>query len=313
MIFVVGLFLAVVILLFLDEKPVPAKAQAEELFRQYFELDHVRQESAEIFAELMDVAKYPERVGIVQSIGTKPSLSSQEELIGKLKENQNFVEQALAVIDANKFADLEVERRYEVVHAFYNTLFEFEDMALRELSEAENNEQKQLHLATILFERREWPAMLAADSHLREVLVSLATLYGLKFASKPYEDLFRERLNELDIPLVSDEVNTIMYPFTVSEIAQRQVVLSVSFEIPLSDKISISLEDPRGRIISSEQLAEYDHSAEMNNISYIAREESVIIIKLFPNDPTVMPIVGEWKLYVTAPVGSYMVIGMTEG
>jgi hypothetical protein len=135
----------------------------------------------------------------------------------------------------------------------------------------------------------------------------------LKFASKPYEDLFRERLNELDIPLVSDEVNTIMYPFTVSEIAQRQVVLSVSFEIPLSDKISISLEDPRGRIISSEQLAEYDHSAEMNNISYIAREESVIIIKLFPNDPTVMPIVGEWKLYVTAPVGSYMVIGMTEG
>jgi hypothetical protein len=51
----------------------------------------------------------------------------------------------------------------------------------------------------------------------------------------------------------------------------------------------------------------------MNNISYIAREESVIIIKLFPNDPTVMPIVGEWKLYVTAPVGSYMVIGMTEG
>jgi hypothetical protein len=300
----------------MNEKPVPAKAQAQELFTLYFEMDQVRQDSAQIFAELMVVAKDPQRVGAVEAIGSKPPLSSQEELAGRLEGNQISVQQTLDAINANKFTDPEVNSRYDEVRTFYTTLFEFEDMVLAELSLAENNEERHAHLATTLSEEgTAWPTLLAEDAHLMDTLASLADLHGLEFVPLSYEDLFRERLIELDTPLISDEVNTIVYPFTVNGTATYYVLLNVTFDIPLSDKIEISLEDPHGRIISSDQLAVYtdsDNSVELNHLSYIYRSESVIIVKLFPEDPVVMPTPGDWKLYVTAPVGCNMVIGMIE-
>jgi len=308
-----GLLLGLLGLFMSDRNQVPAKAQAEELFKLYFEMDRVRQESAQIFAELIEADRNPERVGAAEGIGSKPPLSSREELTNRLKGNQLSVEETLATIDANRFTDPEVDLRYEEVRTFYNMLMKYEDMLLTELSLAENNEEQQIHLATTLFEGADWPALLAEDVHLRETLTSLAALHGLEFAPTSYEDLFRQRLIELDTPLVSDEVNTIMIPFTVNEIAQRQVVLVISFDIPVSDKIKISLEGPDGRRITEDQLAEDTDSTALNNLSYVVRDESTILIKLIPDDPLVMPIMGDWKLYVTAPVGSNVVFGVTQG
>lgn len=310
-----GLLLGLITLFFTDQKQVPAKAQAQELFALYFEMDHVRQDSAQIFAELMVVAKDPGRVQAVQAIGSKPPLSSHEELAASLKENQAFVEETLETINANKFTDSEVQSRYEEVRSFYTTLFEFENMVLAELTLVENNEERSIHLATTLFEGALWPALLAQDTHLRETLSSLAALHGLEFNPLPYEDIFRERLAELDTPLVSDDVNTVVYPFTVNDPVTVYVLLNVTFDIPLTEKIDIFLEDPYGHLISSNELAEYsdsDNSAELNHLSYVYRSDSVIIVKLFPEDPKATPTPGDWKFYVTAPVGSTMVIGMIQ-
>lgn len=287
---------------------VPAKVQAQELLTLYSEMDHVRQESAQLFAELLTVIQEPDRIGTQDAIGTKPSLSSPEELTSRLEENRKSVEEKLFLVGENWFTDPEVNNRYRQVRIYFTTLFEFQEMALAEINSTEPNTS----LATVLFEGTEWPRLLEADSRLRESLTSLAALHNLEFTSVAYDELLRERFAELDTPFVSDEVNTIVYPFTVHEIATHQVVLNITFDIPLSDKITVSLEDPRGRIITADQLARYDHSAEMNQLSYEARDVEIIIVKLFPNDPLVAPIVGDWKLYVTAPVGSNMVIGMVE-
>jgi len=310
-----GLLLGLIAFLFTKPNQVPAKAQAQELFTLYFEMDHIRQDSAQIFAELMVVTKDPGRVRAVEAVGAKMPLSSNEELAARLKENQTSVEETLDTINANKFTDSEVESRYEEVRSFYTTLFEFEDMVLAELVLAKNSEERSIHLATTLFEGTVWPALLAQDTHLRETLSSLAALHSLEFAPLPYDDIFRERLAELDTPLVSDEVNTVVYPFTVSDPVTVYVLLNVSFDIPLSEKIDISIEDPNGYIISSNQLAEYndaDNSAELNHLSYIYRSDSIIIVKLFPEDSQVTPIPGAWKLYITAPIGSNMIIGMIQ-
>jgi hypothetical protein len=315
LVIVIGLLLGAIILLFFDRNLVPAKAQAQELFTLHFELDHVRQESAQILTELMILAKDPGRAGTEATVGSKPSLSSQEELTARLQENRILVEQTLTTIDADRFSDPQVDLRYDAVRTFYTSLIEFEDMVLKELSLSENNAERYAHLATVLYEGTAWPALLAEDAHLRDMLTSLAELHNLEFNPIPYEDLSRERLIELDTPIISDDVNTIEYPFTVNGTATYYVLLNVSFDIPLSDKIEISLEDPQGRIISSDQLVEYtdsDNSAELNHLSYISRSESVIIVKLFPEDPVMMPIPGAWKLYITAPIGCNMVIGMVE-
>lgn len=310
-----GVFLGSILLFFTVGKPVPAEAQAQELFELYFEMDQVRQESAQIFAELIEVDRNPERVGEKETIGSKPSLSSQEELIGRLEENQKSVEQNLSTIDANRFTDPEVNRRYNGVRTFYTTLFEFEDMVLTELSLAKNNQERRAHLATTLFEGTDWSALVGEDAQLLDALASLAELHGLEFDPLAYEDIFRERLIELRRPIISEEVNTIVYPFTVKGTAIHYVMLNISFDVPLSDKIKVSIEDPRGRTITSDQLVEYtdsDNSPELNQLSYISRSDSVIIVKFFPSDPSVELVPGDWKLYVTAPVGSGMVIGMVE-
>ena len=43
-----GLFLGAIIFLSIYRQTVPARAQAQELFALYFEIDRVRQESAQI-------------------------------------------------------------------------------------------------------------------------------------------------------------------------------------------------------------------------------------------------------------------------
>lgn len=310
-----GLSMGAVIFLSVYRYTVPAKVQAQKLFALYFEIDHVRQESAQILSELMVVARDPGRVGTDAAIGSKPPLSSQEELTDRLQANRVLVEHTLTTINAARFTDPDVKLRYDTLRTFYATLFEFEDTVLTELLLAENNKERYTHLATTLFEGTAWPSLLAEDTHLRDILTSLADLHGLEFSPTSYEDIFRKRFVELDTPIISDEVNTIIYPFTVSGTATYYVLLNVSFDIPLSDKIEISLEDPHGRSISSDQFVEYtdsDNSAELNHLSYISRSDSVIIIKLFPEDAGMMPIPGSWKLYVTAPVGCNMVIGMVE-
>ena len=311
----VGALLGTILLLSVGGKPEPARAQAQELFELYFEMDQARQDSAKIFAELIEADKNPERVNTGETIGSKPSLSTHEELVERLKENQTSVAQNLAAIEANKFTDPEVKLRYAGVRSFYTTLFEYEGMVLAELALAENNEERHIHLTTTLFEGADWPALLAEDAQLLDTLTSLAELHGLEFTPSSYENIFRERLIELRRPIISEEVNTITYPFTVKGTAVHYVMLNVSFDIPLSEKVKISLEDPNGLIISPDQFAEYtdsDNSAELNYLSYVARSGSVIIVKFFPGDPSVELIPGNWKLYVTAPVGSSIVIGMVE-
>jgi len=315
LVIVTGLLLVLFILLSSEKNSVPAKAQAQELFTLYFEIDHVRQESAEILTELMILAKDLGRTGAESTIGSKPPLTSQAELTENLQENRILVEQTLTTINVDKFTDPEVDLRYDAVRTFYTTLFEFEDMVLKELSLAENKKERYAHLATTLFEGTTWPALLAQDARLIDMLTSLAELHGLEFSPMSYEDISRTRHIELDTPIISDEVNTIVYPFTVSGTATYYVLLNVTFDIPLSDKIEVSLEDPQGRRISSDQLAVYtdsDNSAELNHSSYIYRSKSVVIVKLFPEDPVVTPIPGNWKFYVTAPISCNMVIGMVE-
>ena len=311
-IIIMGLLLGSIVFFLSNRNSIPAKAQAQELFTLYFEMDHVRQDSAHVMAELMRAATDPAQVGAVEAIGSKPPLSSQQELVDRLQQNRFSIEQALAIVNEKRFTDPEVDLRYADIQAFYTALFGFEDMVLTNLSTIGNEREKLIHLGTIIFEGEEWTALLAQDIQLRTALTSLATLHSLEFTSLAYEDLFRDKLIELDTPIISDEVNTIVYPFTVDESATNKVVISVEFDIKLSDQIKISLEDPRGHIIASDQLAKYDDTVAMTRLSQIYRDESAIGITLFPDDPLVMPIIGEWKLYVTAPVGSSMVIGFVQ-
>lgn len=308
---IAAILLGSIIFLFIGQEPVPAKAQAQELFALYFEMDDIRQDAARIFAELMIATKDPGRVGPTESIGSKPPVASAEELLLRLRLNQASAEEALSTIDEKRFSDPEVDLRFEAVRTFYTSLFEYEEMALLKLE----REPEDPHLATVLFEGTQWPALLEADTQLRDALLSLATLHGLEFSSPPYDELFRQRLVELDNPIISDEVNTVTYPFTVKGTAYAYVMLNITFDVPLSDKMQVSIEDPNGYQIPLDQLAVYtdsDNSAELSQTSYVYRGQSIIIVKFFPSDPSVTLIPGEWKLYVVGPIGSSMVIGMVE-
>ena len=308
---IAAVLLGFILFIILSREPVPAKDQAEELFTLYFEMDDIRQNSAQIFADLMIATNDPGRVGPGESIGSKPPVASAEELTLRLSLNQSSAEDALSMIDEKRFTDPEVDLRYDAVRTFYRSLFEYEEMALVELG----RQPQDPHLATVLFEGTQWPALLEADTKLRDALLSLAALHGLEFSSLPYGELFRLRLVELDIPFVSEEVNTVTYPFTVKGTAFAYVMLNITFDVPLSDKMQVSIEDPNGYIIPLDQLAVYtdsDNSAELNQTSYVYRGESIIIVKFFPTDPTVTLVPGEWKMYVTGPIGSTMVIGMVE-
>ena len=294
---------------------MPAQAQAQELITLFFEMDDVRQESAQLFAELMVVAKDPGRAQTAETIGSKPSLSPYKELSDQLMENQASLEITMEIINTKKYSDDEVNKRYEDVQSFVTALINFENLAQEELLLAGDDDERFRQLATTLFEGTTWNELLDQDAHLRDTLGSLADLHDLEFASLPYDEIFRERLVELDKPIVSEEVGSITHPFTVSDPVITYVLLNVTFDIPLSDSMDISLEDPNGDMISSSQLALYtdtDNAAELKHESYIYRSGSVIIVKLFPGDPSVPPVPGDWKLHVTAPKGCGLVIGMIQ-
>jgi len=296
-------------LLFVAEKP--AKAQAQELFELYFEMDHVRQDSARIFAELMEVESNPARVGAVEEIGSPPPLSSQEELVLRLEESQISVEQFLAAIDENKFTDPEVDRRYDQVRAFYATLFEFEDLVLAELSTSDNTGDQFAFLVNTIFEGEDWPALLAEDVQLKDTLASLAELHGLEFSPLSYDELFGERLIELRTPIISEELREVHQSFTVREPVVNHVIITVEFDIILSEKIKVTLEGPSGNIIALDQLVDGENSQE-GPLSFVWRMDNGMFIKLFPDDPLVMPISGEWIVHITVPVGCQVVIGVSQ-
>lgn len=183
----------------------PAVAQAQELFTLYFDIDYVREESARIFAELLEAKTHPERIGVAEEVGKLPSLSSRENLLSRLIKNREEASRALESIDEKNFSANDVSLRHNEVKIFYSQLAEFEDFVIEELSEIKTQEQFSEFIDAVFELRPDWESLLAQDKAVLENLTQLAAAYELEFKAVTYDELFRKRLVELRTPIISDE------------------------------------------------------------------------------------------------------------
>src|SRR3990167_4441109 len=97
-----------------------ASAQAKELFTLFFEIDTARHQSAEIFAELLELKENPGREHTEQKLGQPPPLSSSAELLDRLRKNQQTVGDSLELITSKSFSDKEISTTHTQVRSFYS-------------------------------------------------------------------------------------------------------------------------------------------------------------------------------------------------
>ncbi len=319
----------------------PAIAEAKELFTLYLDIDYVREESARIFAELLEAKTHPERIGASEEVGNPPPLSSREALLSRLIKNRKEAGRALESIDEKSFSADDVSSRHKDIEIFYKQLADFEDFAIEELSEIKTQEQFSEFINTVFELRPDWENLLIQDKAVLEKLIQLVAAYELEFEAMTYDELFRKRLVELRAPIISDEFGEVKYDFEIAP-DTLQHNLSVSWSVSPVDQFRFSLKHPDGRIIRFE-IIEPSEEGQVNTIpiSYIPKDGRVVLLpdeeltgslqdvpiqtellvhyggtwvtfNFYPNDPVLAPIEGAWQLIVRAPGGIDIVFGSSR-
>lgn len=340
-----GLFVAAIAFILLSARN-PASTQASELVTLYFDIDYVRKQSAEIFAEILEVKAQPERVETIKEIGKPIPLKTREELLGSLETNNISVKSSLDAIATKSFTNQGVIDRHVLTRDFYTFLNTFEKNMLAGLNKVETEEEFARYIDQIFEYGNDWPTLLTKDTDLRNSLTQLALEYEIAFEAKAYSEIFRERLIELRNPQIKEpeavngqlQLGQATYEFEIPPNIIEETVNASWMGITIN-KMAFGLRHPDGRlfnfmigeppsestinqiiinnippgetgpVIPSVNYPLVDGSKSTNNNSYIGYEDSWLVIKLFPEDPILKPIEGKWKLYVAAPEGIELVFG----
>jgi len=105
-------------------------------------------------------------------------------------------------------------------------------------------------------------------------------------------------------------------PFVITDPVNEQAVISIDFDIPITEDFCFSFIHPDGRIVEIPPVFDVSEIVRLEKIksSYQDRSvgPSVVMFKFFPTDPLVAPIRGEWILVVAAPAGAKFVFGVTH-
>ncbi|MCH7605186.1 hypothetical protein IID24_04345 [Patescibacteria group bacterium] len=308
----------------------PAVAQAKGLYLLYFSIDSVREESAQIFAELLEAKSTA--LGIAGTKADNPKFSGPPEaLIDVLKQNRGRIDDALAEIDTKNFPSEDIAKAHKEIRGFYTYMAAFEDEVLVGLENAQTKEGF-ANLIDEIFESPEkgFEGIILLDGKLQETLRNLAETYDIAFSSKSYDEVFRERLIGLRTPVISEDIRGIVvYPFLIEYRSQyipeyaAQSTVSASWSAPDIDQFEFALEHPDGRIFRLGQLrvrqqgdADYYDNKPLfaetldgSTTSFFDYGETFLVFKIFHDDPAVAPVIGEWKLHVQAPAGIEIVFG----
>jgi len=312
---IVPLFLvSIIAIIFLAVFNKPSQAQASELFTLYFDIDYVRQESAQIFAELFLTKESPDLIEKQEKIGELPSLLKPEVLTNKLKANREKVNEVLLSINEKSFSDTAVRKAHSEVRDYYTFLAAFEVKVISELENVKS-EIDMGNVITTVFESEEYlPLLIKKDNMLRNSLVQLAEKYSYNFEPKSYDNMYSERLADLSEPITLNEYGEALYPFSVKETTVIQAVVSVSSAIPFDKNTKFSFVHPDGRRIAIPFVTPKESVLfEKDNKSYGDKcGETCAVFKLFPQDANVYPIAGNWQFVVLTKIGNNLVFGFTE-
>ena len=318
---IVGIMFVGIIISLKDKKiSVVPVAQAKELFTLYFDIDHIREESAKLFAELFEASQYSERIGGQTDIGKKPPLRDPKTLIELMEANRIGVNEALNSINEKSFSDSEVSKKHQEVRAFYTQVAQFEDKVIGKLSGIQDDKDFPKVIDDIFELEPDWDNLLSSDRKLRSSLKDLASSYGISFNPEQYDEIFRKTLVNLGTNVVSkeskgfNEYGEAIYPFSVKETTTIQAVVSVSSAIPFDKNTKFSFVHPDGRRIAIPFVTPKESVLfEKEYKSYGDKcGETCAVFKLFPQDANVSPIAGKWQFVVLTKIGNNLVFGFTE-
>ena len=323
-------------------------AQAEALFFMYFEIDHVRADSAQIFAELLETQRSPERVDTEgQNIGDKSSLANQAELAKRIALNRNEVQTALDRIESEEFSAPEISQNHKLVKEYYQLLFNFEDEVVSQLNTSTNDQDYAVFVSNIFENESYWPAILKKDKEVRDSLQLLANSYKITFNNVSYEDAFKQELVNLDTPkLDNTQLGQAKYEFDIPDgFTQANVSVTIGPGADVTDLVYGLRHDDTGKVlnwmikeapregeyptilinelprsdtgtnITADILPSEKYPIVNSNRSYDAAKidygESYLVVTLVPDDPILAPVHGDWTMFVLAPAGLEVVIGAT--
>lgn len=334
---------------FLFFSPKSVQAQVESLVNLYFRVDHVRVDSAKIFAELLESQRSPERVGSgTQELGDKPFLSTRDELLNEISTNRNEVLNAISVVKSEEFSSEEVVKVHSQLEDYYKKLFEFEDKIVEGLTGIQNESDFAIFIKNIFEDDANWPAVLENDAKLRGTLKVLAEKNNVEFTDISYEDAFKQKFIQFDTPEIDPtQLGQAKREFNIPEgFIQANISISIGPGADVSDLVYGLRHDDTGKVINfmiSEapdekedftviinKLPQSDTSENITadiipselyptvdpNRSYneakIDYGKSYLLITLYPDDPVLSPVHGDWTIFVLAPAGLEIVIGVTH-
>ena len=305
----------------------------------FLDFNTVRVESAEIFAELLEVGKHPENVGGNEVIGKTPPLTPKEVLLNRLKTNHTLARSALNEINKISFTDSTVLKNHEQLTNFYQKLYTFEDAVIYNLARVTNNESFADFIDTTFETGKEWPELLAEDKRLIILFSEMSQKYALEFDLETYEKIFTSKLAFLRTQIISEEFRSVKYEFTLPK-SFSQGNISVNWIGTSIEKLTFSLQHPNGSVIKfktsivpgkkdgiittpinrlptdgtivsipNDQYSIYSSDTVFSIDSRINYEKEFIIFNFFQNDPILSPLDGTWILNITAPVGLKIYFG----
>ena len=318
-----------------EKEQLPTPDEESELLSLYLVLNQAREESAKTFAELLMAKKHPERVGVEETIGNPLPLESVNELIAQLENNRAKINSTLSDIEKRSLIDPEMADSYRQAREFFDQLASFEDQATDSLSRVKTKEEFTQYINFIFETESQFPALIQKDEAFVELLLALVARRDMEIEVQAYDEIFRKRSGELDSPIVGEQTGQVKYEFTIPEyITQENVVVSWA-GVPIENLV-FGLEHPDGRRINFKVApvaeGEYGTDVPINalptdgsvvlipseeypagvlapNVSQMYYEKELLSMNIYPDDPILAPVDGDWTLYVTAPSGLQLFIG----
>ena len=156
------------------------------------------------------------------------------------------------------------------------------------------------------------------------IVIILAGIVGGGVLCLQYWLFPEEPIKSIPLPPPVKKLKTTELSFTLPSKPEYplnvQAVISLSgfepFGNPITDEFHFSLIHPDGRIIEPPVIYD-DASDDIYNLfekprkSFRIQSEGYTLFKLFPGDPLVEPIRGDWKVRVITPEDTHFVFGVT--
>lgn len=109
------------------------------------------------------------------------------------------------------------------------------------------------------------------------------------------------------------ELGTVEQTIIIKDPVENQAIISIDSGNTLIKDVEIILLHPDGRHIEIPPVdiqtqVKYDNEKK----SYQDQLGTSTVFKLFPSDPLVLPLPGEWTIRVTAPIDTHLVFGVVQ-